>query len=122
MSDFGTMALIHRQDGADVSDSDRAALEDAIAKVQTVERDRMGRYGHFSFRIGVSAGQRDGGKGFCLTFTEYWIGDDEVNEGLDSEALLARDEPDARQCCDDLEGHLGQATLWTLSALIGDEQ
>jgi len=101
------MALIHRVDGTDVSDADESNLKNAIAKLQTVERDRIGPYEHFSLRIGGSASHGDVGEGFCLTFTEYWLGDDEGNEGLDSEVLLGRDEPDARQCCDDLGRLLG---------------
>lgn len=106
MSDFGTMALIHRADGVDVSGADESNLKKAIAELQNVERDRIGPYEHFAFRIGSSS-RPDGGEGYCLTLTEYWLGDDEGNEGLDSEVLLARDESDARQCCDDLVRLLG---------------
>ena len=69
MSDFGTMALVHRTDNSDVTDSDESALNAAIKQFQVVERDRIGPYVEFSFRIGGAHGQ-NGGQGFCVNFTE----------------------------------------------------
>jgi len=100
------MALVHRTDNSDVSDSDEVALNTAIKQLHVVERDRIGPYVGFSFRIGGSYGQ-NGGQGFCVNFTEYWLGDEEGTGGLDSEVILARDEPLAQQCCDELARILG---------------
>ena len=102
------MALVHRTDNSDVNDSDESALNAAIRQLQVVERDRIAPYVEFSFRIGGSHGQ-NGGQGFCVNFTEYWLGDDEGTDGLDSEVILARDEPLAQQCCDELARILGGA-------------
>lgn len=102
------MALVHRTDNSDVSDSDESALNSAIKQLQVVERDLIGPYVEFSFRIGGSHRQ-NGGQGFCVNFTEYWLGDDEGTDGLDPEVILARDAPLVQQCCNELARILGDA-------------
>lgn len=106
MSDFGTMLLVHRCDGDEVLDADEALLNDAIKQLKTVERDRIGPYEHLLFKIGSSS-RLEGGDGFCATLTEYWVGGDEGNDGLGPDAVLARDQPEADQCGDDLGRLLG---------------
>jgi hypothetical protein len=39
--------------------------------------------------------------------TEYWLGDDEGNEGLDDEVLLERDRPIAERFGEELQEKLG---------------
>ena len=99
MSDFGTMIIVCRRDGADVDDEDRATLDRALAPLRGAEdySDTMGEA--MQFRIG-DASLEINARGFSVVLSEYWLEGDELE--FDPDELLAEDEPAARAALDAL--------------------
>jgi hypothetical protein len=105
MSDLGTAVSVHRADGRDTTPEDRAVLKMAIERVRNPRPDRSGPFDHFLFKIGGS--WRRGSQGLFVILTQYWLGDEKGNDGLDGEQLLDRDRPEAERFAEQLQEVLG---------------
>ena len=101
MSDLGTAVVIHRAAGHGVEAGDRAAVKEAIERVRNPRPDRIGPYDHFLFQFG-------GNREILVILTQYWLGDEEGNDGLDGEQLLDRDRPEAERFAEALREELGE--------------
>ncbi len=107
MSDFGTMIIIRRLDGASVSSLDRAAVESATAPLRTSEEHCSTLGEPFLFRLG-EATLETGARGLSLLLSEYWLGEDEdgEDEGFAPDAVLAEDRRSAGPVLEQLRGRL----------------
>jgi hypothetical protein len=106
MSDSGTMVTIHRIDGTSTTASDLNSIK-RISKDMVIGEDgRLSDYADFNLRFGGSR-SRSGSEGIMIGLTEYFLGDDEGNEGLEDEVLIARDTPLAERFGEELQEKLG---------------
>jgi hypothetical protein len=107
MSDFGTMVTVHRSDGGSVTPEDVTRIKQLGKALIYSEEDRISDYADFNMRFGGSHAL-DGSEGVMIGLTEYWLGDDEGNEGMEAEALIERDRPLAERFAEELQENLGQ--------------
>jgi hypothetical protein len=106
MSDFGSMATVHRSDGASTSTSDESLIKSAAQKLVLGERDRISDFAEFNLRFGGSS-QMDGSRGIMIGLTEYWASDHVNDEAFDSEAVIERDRPLAERFGQQLQDEVG---------------
>ena len=113
MSDFGTMVLLRRRDGADLTPDDRARIEEGIAAVKAADGHRDALREPFAFRR-MASGPTGVQKDVALLLSEYWLeGVEDADEGgyggRTAEDLLEHDRPGAEAVCKALEAKLGEA-------------
>ena len=106
MSDFGSHVAVYRTDGRPPSAEDDRRVRAAARSLQFTRPDRIGPYDEFDLRFGGAHGG-DGVQGVSVFLSGYFIGDNEGNDGLDPEVILAREAPVAEQFAEDLERTLG---------------
>lgn len=106
MSDFGTMVTIHRVDGTDMTIEDNALIKRTVKELVFGKEDQLSDYADFNLRFGGSSAL-DGSEGIMIGLTEYWLGDDEGNEGLQDEVLIERDRPTAERFAEELQEKVG---------------
>ena len=106
MSDFGTHLTVHRTNGSSTTDAEEATVKALVKEMTSPHKDRINVYSDFNLRFGGSS-NLDGSNGICVGLTEYRLGDDERNEGLDDEVLIARDCPTAERFGEELQQKLG---------------
>ena len=70
------------------------------------EQDRISDYADFNLTFGGSS-DAGGSEGILIILTEYWVGDDEGNQGLEDEVLIERDRPAAEKFAEELNQELG---------------
>jgi hypothetical protein len=108
MSDFGSTVLVWRVDGQSVCPEEEARLRAAIRAVKgEPQHDRFVRFDEFECRIG-GYGRLGGVEGFSVGLTGYFVGDEDGNDGLDPEVILAREHPLAQEFADELARALGE--------------
>lgn len=100
------MVTVHRTDGASTTAADDVLIERVAKDLVYGQLDRIGEFAHFNLRFGGSS-KLDGSEGVSVGLTEYWLGDDEGNEDLDSEVLIERDRPPAERFAEELQERLG---------------
>src|ERR1700741_3146084 len=106
MSDFGTLVTIHRANGTPATAADEALIKRLAKDLVFDEQDHLSEYADFNLRFG-SARAEDGSEGVMVGLTEYWLGDDDGTEGLDTQGLIAGDGPAAEQFAEELQERLG---------------
>jgi hypothetical protein len=106
LSDFGSHVAVRRSDGRPTSEDDEERIRAAARSLQFARRDRIGPYDEFDLRFG-SVRYIDGAEGISVGLTAHFLGDDEGNDGLDPEVIIAREEPVAEQFAEDLAKALG---------------
>jgi hypothetical protein len=106
MSDFGTLVTVHRVDGISTSTADESLIKRASKELVYGENDRLSDYADFNLRFG-SSNRTNGGNGIMVGLTEYMVGDDEGNDGLEDEVLIERDRPLAEQFGEALQELIG---------------
>jgi hypothetical protein len=107
MSDLGTAVIISREDGRSTDGEDRAVVRAAVERIRNPRPDRIGPYDHFVFQFGGGS-DPEGSEGILVILTQYWLGDEEGNDGLEGEQLLDRDRPEAEQFAEELREALGE--------------
>jgi hypothetical protein len=105
MSDFGAHVTIFRSDGRPPSADDEERVRVASRSLQFTQPDRIGPYDGWDLSFGLASA--DGIEGLMVGLTGYFIDDDERNDGLDPDVLIAREEPLAEQFAEDLARVLG---------------
>jgi hypothetical protein len=100
------MLTVHRADGSSTTAADEALVKRVAKDLASGEPDRLSDYADFNLRFGGSEAL-DGSQGVLVGLTEYWLGDDERNEGLDSEVLIERDRPTAERFGEAMQAKLG---------------
>ena len=105
MSDFGSSVAVYRTDGRPPSAEDERRVQVAAKSLQFTRTDRIGLYDEFELRFGTAFG--GGMEGLSVGLSGYFVGDDEGNDGLDPEVIIARESPIAEQFAEDLERVLG---------------
>ena len=113
MSDFGTMVILRRRDGADLTPEDRARIEEGIAAVKAADSHRDALHEPFAFRQ-MRGGLGGGQKEVALLLSEYWLeGIDDAEDGgygnRTPEDLLEHDRQGAEEVWKALELRLGDA-------------
>ena len=106
MSDFGSSVAVYRTDGRQPSDEDERRVRAAAKSLQFARTDRIGPYDGFDLRFGF-AQDGNGIEGLSVGLSGYFVGDDEGNDGLDPEVIIAREAPVAEQFAEDLGRALG---------------
>ncbi len=106
MSDFGTMATVHRENGDSTTPADEALIKQIVKELVVPFPDRINDFASFNLRFGGSS-RHGGSEGVMVGLTEYWVGDKQGNEGLDDEVLIERDRPLAEQFAERLLEKLG---------------
>ena len=106
MADYGSHVSVYRTDRRNPSEEDKHRVHVAARSLQFTARDRIGPYDEFDLQFGGSSGI-GGLQGIAVFLSRYWIGDDEGNEGLDPEVIVAREAPVVEQFAQDLERLLG---------------
>jgi hypothetical protein len=106
LSDFGAHVAVYRTDGIPPSASDEERIRAAARSLQSSCKDQIGPYDEFDMRFGYSR-DADGSEGLSVGLSGYFIGDDEGNDGLDPEVIIAREEPVAERFADELAEALG---------------
>lgn len=106
MSDFGSSVAVYRSDGDAPSAGDEERVRIAARSLQFAYEDRIGPYDGFDLRFGY-ARDADGSRGISIGLSGYFIGDEEGNDGLDPDVIIAREEPVAWQFAEDLGKALG---------------
>src|ERR1700722_14667825 len=96
MSDFGTMATVHRADGASTSPSDEALIKRIAQELIASEPDHISEFADFNLRFGGSS-LMDGSRGIMVGLTEYWASDHVNDDAFDSDAVIERDRPQAEK-------------------------
>ena len=115
MSDFGTMLIARRTDGAAPGEGDRmrfARAIDALRAAAGAGRDAAGE--PLRFRL-IESRRPDGGKDPAVVLSEYW--DEGIDEGeyeLPIEAMLEQDRRVAESMREVLAAELGMAFDVTL--------
>ncbi len=105
MSDFGSSVAVYRTDGRPSSADDERRVRAAAKSLQFTRTDRIGPYDEFELRFGTAFG--GGVEGLSVGLSGYFVGDDEGNDGLDPEVIIARETPVAEQFADDLGRAMG---------------
>lgn len=106
VSDFGSHVSVYRTDREKPSEEDKRRVQAAAKSLQFTARDRIGPYDEFDLHFG-GAHDVGGVEGIAVFLSRYWIGDDEANDGLDPEVIMAREAPVVEQFAQDLERLLG---------------
>lgn len=106
MSDFGSHVTVYRIDGQEPSKDDVHRVRTAARSLQFTAVDRIGPYDEFDLRFGGACSER-GIEGVAVFLSGYFVGDDEGNDGLDPEVIIAREAPVAAQFAEDLQRLLG---------------
>jgi len=119
VSDFGTMIILRRRDGADISAPERAAIESLVLPLRTRAEHRSSLGEPLRLRFG-QARLESGASGLSLLLSEYWLPEEEDEEGEGGELpeqLLAAD----RESVGPLVEHLREALGGTYALeLIAD--
>jgi hypothetical protein len=106
MSDFGTMVTIHRTNGENTTPADEDLIKTIANDLAAPSRDRINDFADFSLQLGGSS-RYGGSQGVSVSLTDYWVGDDDGNDRLDSEVLIERDRPLAESFGEQLQERLG---------------
>ncbi len=93
--------------GYTLASADEVRVKQVARQLVSYKPDRISEYADFNLRFGGSSAL-DGSHGIMIGLTEYWLGDDEGNDGLDSEVLIARDTPLAERFAEELQETLGE--------------
>ena len=104
MSDFGTMIDVMRRDGANTSERDRAALDQAIRPLAASGEHTDFTANPFVFRVGESR-SLEGTQGLHVLLSEYWL--DDEGGGFEPDELLESDERSAQAVLEALSEALG---------------
>jgi hypothetical protein len=107
-SDFGASVSVYRADRSPPGPEDERRVRAAARSLQFSRPDRIGPYDHFDFRFG-GARRHDGVWGLSVGLSGYFIGDEEGNDGLDAEVIIAREQPLVEQFAEELAVALGEA-------------
>ena len=105
MSDFGSHVSVYRTDRREPSEEDKQRVHAAARSLQFTAPDRIGPYDEFDIQLSDARGLR-GVEGIAVLLSRYWISDDEGNNGLDPEVILAREAPMVEQFAQDMESML----------------
>ena len=89
MSDFGCAVAAYRVDGVPVGPADENRVRVAARGLQFTELDRIGPFDEFDLRFGA-AQRSDRTEKVLITLADYFIDDDEGNDGLDTDVIIAR--------------------------------
>jgi hypothetical protein len=106
ISDFGTMVTVHRTNSESATESDLSLVEKTAKELVAPFDDRINDFAAFNLSFGGSS-TGGGSEGILVILTEYWLGDDEGNEGLEDEVLIERDRPLAERFGELLQKKLG---------------
>jgi hypothetical protein len=101
LSDFGSYVAVHRFDGQSLTSGDEKRIQAAARSLQFSRKDHIGPYDEFDFRFGYAQNE-SGSTGLSIGLTDYFIGDEEGNNGLDPDVIIAREEPVAGRFAEDL--------------------
>jgi hypothetical protein len=106
MSDFGSSVAVYRADGHPPSAEDERRVRAAAQAMQFARADRIGPYDGLELRFGA-AQDGDGVEGLLVRLSGFVAGDEDGNDDLDPEVIIARESPIAEQFAWDLERALG---------------
>jgi hypothetical protein len=101
MSDFGAHVTVYRVDGRAPTEDDERRVESVARALQFVYGDRIGPYDGFDLRFGT-ARDEEGTEGVLAGLSDHFIDDDDGNDGLAPEVIIAREWPVAEQFAEDL--------------------
>jgi len=100
------MVIVRRANGVSTTAVDEALVKHTAKELVFGEQDRLSDYADFNLRFGGSR-SLEGTEGVMVGLTEYCLGDDDGNDGLEDEVLIARDRPVAEQFAEELQDRLG---------------
>ncbi len=106
-TDFGSHVSVFRADGQPTNPEDERRIRSAARSLQFTRPDRIGPFDHFDLRFG-GAHRLEGGWGVAVFLSGYFIGDDEGNDGLAPDVIIAREHSVTEQFADELEALLGE--------------
>lgn len=106
MSDYGSSVEVYRTDRRPPSVEEERKVTAAARSLQFTYPDRIGPYDEFDLRFGTAF--RGGVEGLSVILSGYLVGDDEGNDGLDPEVIIAREKPLVEQFARDLKRVLGR--------------
>ena len=116
MSDFGAMVSVHRADGTSTTPADEALIKQIAGEIAAPRDDCISEFADFDLRFGGSLGEVS--EGVMVGLTEYWVGNEDGNEGLEDQALIERDRPIAERFAEQLQAKLGD--VFQFQAYCGD--
>lgn len=106
MSDFGSHVAVYRTDRKNATKDDERRVRTAARSLQFTSVDRIGPFDEFDLRF-CGSHRADGTQGVAVILSSYYVGEDERNDGLEPEVIMAREAPVAEQFADELERLLG---------------
>jgi hypothetical protein len=121
MSDFGTMATVHRTDGVSTSPSDDALIKRVAKRIAGEGSHRVSDFADFNLRFGGSS-LLDGSRGAMIGLTEYWASDLVNDDAFDSDAVIRRDRRWLRDLVSCFKTRLGRHSKWKSIAATGSRE